>query len=70
MNFPKTHIYPVMGLTLLAILVLIAYMTESVFLDRLLVCSFILLFVFIGKMRENANKFPHGSDQKIDTRSL
>jgi hypothetical protein len=41
------------GVAVLFFFLLIAYINNSVFLDRLLLCSFILFGIFILKIREN-----------------
>ncbi|SEL61157.1 hypothetical protein SAMN04488008_104332 [Maribacter orientalis] len=53
MQFSKSTILPVMGIILLALLILMSYVNEAIFLDRILICSVILSFVFIAKLGEN-----------------
>jgi hypothetical protein len=53
MQFSKPTILPVMGIILLALLIVMSYVNEALFLDRILICSVILSFVFIAKLGEN-----------------
>jgi len=43
---------PVLGMIFLLILNLASYMNGALFMDKLLVCSFILTFVFVIRIRE------------------
>lgn len=47
---PKSISLPIIGMIVLAIFVIIAYTYKSVFLDKILVCSFILTTVFLARI--------------------
>lgn len=51
MNMSKTVILPIIGMIVLVFFVTLSYMRNQIFLDKLLLCSFILTIVFIAKMR-------------------
>jgi hypothetical protein len=53
MNPIKSNILPITGVAVLVFFILTAYIHHSVFLDRLLLCSFILFGIFILKIGEN-----------------
>ena len=50
----KSNVLPIIGMLVLLIFCSVAYARESVFMDKILLCSFILTTVFIGKMRSNS----------------
>jgi len=45
----KTNLLPVIGLFVMVAVSIVAYIQESVFFDKILVCNFILLMVFFAK---------------------
>lgn len=49
----KHLILPILGMIILMIFNALAYIRESVFMDKILICSFILTAVFIAKVRQN-----------------
>ena len=52
--FKQKHlILPVLGMIILMIFNALAYLRGSVFMDKLLICSFILTAVFIARVRQN-----------------
>jgi hypothetical protein len=55
MNLLKSNILPITGVAVLLFFILIAYINNSVLLDRLLLCSFILFGIFILKIRGNVS---------------
>lgn len=64
MQLSKSTILSIVGMTLLALFVLICYVNKSIFLDRILISSFILSFVFIVKIREELHHSNgHNSNQ-------
>lgn len=50
----KSIVLPIIGMLVLVIFCSLAYVRESVFMDKIFVCSFILTTVFIAKMRTKA----------------
>ena len=48
MQLSKSTLLPIVGMVVLVIFVIFCYVHESIFLDRILVCSFILSIVFIN----------------------
>ena len=48
----KSIILPLLGMMALAALALVSYLHGSVYFDRIIVCTFILSVVFLGKMKE------------------
>lgn len=52
-----------LGMIVLALFLLLSYIKEVVFLDRLLICSLILSFVFIAKLRESFHQSNTNQDQ-------
>lgn len=51
----KHMVLPILGLLVLFIFNALAYVRESVFMDTLLVCSFILTTLFIVRVRAKSN---------------
>jgi hypothetical protein len=56
MKTSKSIILPIIGMISVLICIGFAYKTNNVFLDKLLVCGFILAIVFIARMREIIQK--------------
>ena len=52
----KSILLPIMGMLFLLMFIIFAYIQDSVFLDKILVCSFILTIVFIARMRCKAQR--------------
>lgn len=48
----KAIILPVLGLLSVLAFIVLAYATNHVFLDKLLICGFILTMVFMARMRD------------------
>jgi hypothetical protein len=51
----KSTVLSILGMIGLLLFNTLAFVRESVFLDKILVCSFILTLVFIAKMRARLN---------------
>lgn len=51
MKITKSKILPVTGLIVLAFFVGMSYFNNHIFLDKLVICSFILGMVFFAKMK-------------------
>jgi hypothetical protein len=62
MQFSKSTILPILGLIILLFFIGMAYLNNPIFLDELLVCSFILGLVFFTKMRGDTNETSSNSD--------
>ncbi len=62
MKFSKSTFLPILGMTALALFILISYVYETVFLDQILICSFILSILFIAKMRDGAHQIIDNRD--------
>lgn len=63
MHFSKSTVLPILGMIVLGLFLLLSYIQEGVFLDRLLVCSLILSFVFIAKLGERLHQSSTNKDQ-------
>ena len=55
MKITKSKILPVTGLAVLAFFVGMSYFNNHIFLDKLVICSFILGMVFFAKMKGEAS---------------
>ncbi len=66
MKSSKSTVLPILGMTALALFIAISYAYESVFLDQILICSFILSIVFIAKMREGSQQLIDNRDNRTD----
>jgi hypothetical protein len=53
MKLPKNMLLPILGMVVLSLFALMSYLHDSIFLDRILICSSILSVVFIGRIRDN-----------------
>ena len=51
MNLSKSIVLPMLGMAVMLFFVALSYFNNYIFLDKLLICSFILTIVFIAKMR-------------------
>lgn len=56
MNLSKSIVLPMLGMAIMFFFIALSYFNNHIFLDKLLVCSFILTIVFIAKMRDKLNK--------------
>ncbi|WP_028376576.1 hypothetical protein [Leeuwenhoekiella sp. MAR_2009_132] len=56
MLLSKNNMLPLLGMFVLALLMLFSYINESLFLERIMVCSFILSLVCIGKIGNNKHQ--------------
>ncbi len=52
----KSIVLPILGMIILTVFIIMSYVLDSIFLDRILVCSLILSVVFIGKIRDNLHQ--------------
>ncbi len=52
MQLTKSIVLPIVGMMVLILFNIISYTQDSIFFDKIMICSFILSVVFIGKMRE------------------
>ncbi|HEY5688674.1 MAG TPA: hypothetical protein VIS27_10270 [Yeosuana sp.] len=62
MQFSKSTFLPILGLVILIFFVGMAYLNNHIFLDKLVLCSFILGLVFFTKMRGESNETKSNSD--------
>jgi hypothetical protein len=62
MEFSKSTFLPVLGLIVLLFFIGMAYLNNHIFLDKLVLCSFILGLVFFTKMRGESNGTRSNSD--------
>ncbi|GAA4800646.1 hypothetical protein GCM10023330_02790 [Litoribaculum gwangyangense] len=51
----KQMVLPILGMIILLLFITLAYVRESVFMDKILVCSFIITTVFIARVRAKSN---------------
>jgi hypothetical protein len=65
MELSKSTLLPIMGMVVLALFIAISYIQESVFLNQILICSFILSIVFIGKIREDLSNTSNRIDRNL-----
>jgi hypothetical protein len=56
MNLSKSKILPLTGMAILILFIVMSWLNESIFLDRILVCSFILFAIFIVNIRNVAQR--------------
>lgn len=56
MNLSKSKILPMTGMAMLLVFIVMSWLNESIFLDRILLCSFILFAIFIVNMRNVAQR--------------
>lgn len=56
MQISKSTLLPILGMVVLVIFITLSYINGAIFLDRILICSFILSIVFIAKLRESLNR--------------
>ncbi|SFN98191.1 hypothetical protein SAMN04487989_1088 [Bizionia echini] len=47
----KPYALPTFGMLILIMFIILAYVRESVFLDKLLVCGFIVTTIYISRLR-------------------
>lgn len=55
MNDLKSKLLPFLGMGILIFFIAMAYINNSIFLDRLLVCGLIILGIYIIKVKSNAS---------------
>ena len=58
----KSTFLPLLGLTVLLFFIAMSYLHNSLFLDKIIVCSFILGIIFLAKMRSEINKSYSNTD--------
>lgn len=51
----KSIALPILGMVILLLFNTLAYVRESVFMDKLLVCTFILATIFFVRVRAKSN---------------
>jgi hypothetical protein len=56
MNLSKSKILPLTGMAILILFIVMSWLNESIFLDRILLCSFILFAIFIVNIRNVAQR--------------
>ncbi len=56
MNLSKSRILPMTGMAMLIVFIVLSWLNDSIFLDRILLCSFILFAIFIVNMRNVAQQ--------------
>lgn len=56
MKFTKSKILPVLGVLVLVFFMAMSYFNNHIFLDKIMICSFILGLVFFAKMRSESSK--------------
>lgn len=56
MQFSKSTFLPIIGLMILILFIVMAYLNNHLFLDKLVLCSFILGLVFFAKIRGESNE--------------
>jgi len=56
MNLSKSKILPMTGMAMLVLFIVMSWLNGSIFLDRILLCSFILFAIFIVNMRNVAQR--------------
>ncbi|WP_156033032.1 hypothetical protein [Sediminibacter sp. Hel_I_10] len=66
MNFSKSTLVPLLGMTVVALFIILAYVSHNVFLDKLLVCGFILLMVLFVKLRAGGTQNKDNSESVND----
>ncbi len=64
MKFTKSKILPVIGLLVLVFFMAMSYVNDSIFLDKIVICSFILGMVFFAKMRAESSKIETDTDHR------
>lgn len=64
MKFTKTKILPIIGLLVLVFFMGMSYVNDYIFLDKIVICSFILGMVFLIKMRAESSKIETGTDNR------
>ena len=58
MKYLKSILLPILGLTILSSVTLIAYSSNSLFLEKLMICNLILILIFCIKIlgENNSNQ--------------
>lgn len=56
MNLSKSKILPMTGMAMLVLFIVMSWLNGSIFLDRILLCSFILFAIFMVNMRNVAQR--------------
>lgn len=62
MQFSKSTILAVLGLFIFLFLILTSYYNDQIFLDKILLCSFIIGMVFLVKMVGEGNNAERNPD--------
>jgi hypothetical protein len=55
MQFSKSTLLPILGLVVLGFFILLAYLNNHIFLDKIILCSLILCLVLFAKTRGEGN---------------
>jgi hypothetical protein len=66
MQNSRSILLPFAGMLILLLFVFMSYVNDAIFLDRIIVCAFILSIVFIGKIRESLQKSVSGSENRTN----
>jgi len=61
MHLFKSKISPIAGIFTLIILIAMSYFNGQIFMDKILVCAFILLLVFLVKIAGDPGQSPSNS---------
>ncbi len=67
MKFTKSKILPVTGLIVLAFFMAMSYFNNHIFLDKIMICSFILGLVFFAKIKGESSVIHSGRDGSAST---
>ncbi len=62
MHLSKSKILPIAGIFTLIAFIALSYFNGQIFMDRILVCAFILLLVFMLKMGSDPGQSPSNSN--------
>ncbi|ALM06745.1 hypothetical protein SB49_02185 [Sediminicola sp. YIK13] len=66
MQLSKSTLLSIAGMVVLALFVTFCYVNDSIFLDRILISSFILSIVFLVKIREDLHQSIEDNSKQID----
>ncbi len=62
MQFTKTTVSAILGLLVLLFFIAITYYTNPIFLDKIVLCSFILGMVFFVKLLGEGNSYNNNAN--------
>ena len=66
MQLSKSTLLSIVGMVVLTVFVIFCYIKESIFLDRILISSFILSIVFLAKIREDLHQSIEDNSKQLD----